>query len=564
LTFYKKEESDYVSEVEREKARVKTKSIGIAFVTFRTLSDAKRMLDDHKPRCRCFSEPPPSTLSNLLEPWHWSVRMAPPPEDIYWENLNESHRFFFLKTFFINFIVFIFLFFFTSPAYIISQLELILNLKTLSPKLPEKINDFLPTLLLWTLTTLLPIIVAYSDWWMGHWRRSVENLWIMRKVFFYLICMVLILPSVGMTSLRGFFQMFIDSAQANHTIPNNSTLKWNCIFLPDNGAFFVNYVITSALVGTALEYMRFSELFMYAMRLSFARSVAEIPSVRAANLYEFPFGFNYGWMLLIFALTVAYGVVCPLITPFGLFYLVMKHGVDRYNLYYAYKRSKINKNIHATAVNMVIVSLLIQQVILLFFNLIRGRSDNESMLSDRAIFSITMLSIFVLLFLAQVFFHIFKGISPIQYTLHSGSGGGSQYQPQIDQGQGPSELRPDAAADGHPRQFVGFCSPEDLDSVQQAPSTSSNGGSGSRPIRKRGRKQFLPEVLKEHDSNVETLFRRPIVTADSATFAHNNTSPLAPPGGETVVTQEPEARRTSPLPSAAYGSTEMTLTTPLS
>ena len=55
LTFYKKEESDYNSEVEREKARVKTKSIGIAFVTFRTLSDAKKMLDDFKHSCRCFS-----------------------------------------------------------------------------------------------------------------------------------------------------------------------------------------------------------------------------------------------------------------------------------------------------------------------------------------------------------------------------------------------------------------------------------------------------------------------------------------------------------------------------
>ena len=55
LTFYKKEESDYISEVEREKARVKTKSIGIAFVTFRTLPDAKKMLNDHKSRCRCFS-----------------------------------------------------------------------------------------------------------------------------------------------------------------------------------------------------------------------------------------------------------------------------------------------------------------------------------------------------------------------------------------------------------------------------------------------------------------------------------------------------------------------------
>ena len=57
---------------------------------------------------------------------------------------------------------------------------------------------------------------------------------------------------------------------------------------------------------------------------------AEISSVRRAILYEFPFGVNYGWLLLIFALTACYSVICPLITPFGLFYLVMKHGVDRW------------------------------------------------------------------------------------------------------------------------------------------------------------------------------------------------------------------------------------------
>ena len=163
-------------------------------------------------------------------------------------------------------------------------------------------------------------------------------------------------------------------------------MMWSCIFLPDNGAFFVNYVITSALVGTALELMRFSELFMYAVRMLFSRSVAETPSVRRANLYEFPFGFNYGWMLLVFALTSAYAVVCPLITPFGLFYKIMKHGVDRYNLYFAYKRSKINKNIHATAVNCVIVSLLIQQLVLLFFSILRSQdvaSDSGKLLSAR-------------------------------------------------------------------------------------------------------------------------------------------------------------------------------------
>lgn len=157
------------------------------------------------------------------------------------------------------------LFFFTSPTYIISQLEPILNFKKFTSS--EKINDFLPTLMLWTLTALLPIIVAYSDWWMGHWRRSVENLWIMRKVFFYLLFMVLILPSIGLTSLKAFFEFFINAGDN----PDKNKLVWSCIFLPDNGAFFVNYIITSALVGTALELMRFSELFMYAMRMLFAR-----------------------------------------------------------------------------------------------------------------------------------------------------------------------------------------------------------------------------------------------------------------------------------------------------
>ena len=136
--------------------------VGIAFVTFKRLVDAKRMVKDHQGKCRCFSNPTSSTLSNLLEPWNWSVRVSPPPEDIYWENLTESHRLFFFKTLVINFFLFILLFFLTSPATIISQLEAIIHLKSLTQDLPEKVNDFVPTLLLWTLSALLPIIVAYS------------------------------------------------------------------------------------------------------------------------------------------------------------------------------------------------------------------------------------------------------------------------------------------------------------------------------------------------------------------------------------------------------------------
>ena len=37
-----------MGEVEREKARVQTKSIGIAFVTFATREDAKKVASDHR------------------------------------------------------------------------------------------------------------------------------------------------------------------------------------------------------------------------------------------------------------------------------------------------------------------------------------------------------------------------------------------------------------------------------------------------------------------------------------------------------------------------------------
>ena len=414
LTFYTKEEEELTAEVEREKLRIRTKSIGIAFVTFTRLSGAKRVRSEFGLKCYCRrKQPSHSSLDDKLKPCKWGMRFAPPPEDIYWQNLSSSHNnLFIVKALVVNIFLFLVLFFFTSPTYIISQFQTVLNISNLTSS--QKINDFLPTLMLWTLSALLPIIVGYSDWLMGHWRRSVENLWIMRKVFFYLLLMVLILPSIGLTTARGVLEFIL------HSTNNENIVKYACIFLPDNGAFFVNYVITSALVGTALELMRFSELFMYAMRMLFARSVAETPSVRKANVYEFPFGFNYGWMLLIFALTSAYAVVCPLITPFGLFYLCMKHAVDRYNLYFAYKPSKIDKNIHATAVNCVIISLLIQQLILLFFNIVRSQGSNEGHLfSERAIFSLTMLCIFSALFFAQVTFHIFKGISPLQYNPNS-------------------------------------------------------------------------------------------------------------------------------------------------
>ena len=61
---------------------------------------------------------------------------------------------------------------------------------------------------------------------------------------------------------------------------NISTFLCRCIFIPDNGAFFVNYVITSAFIGMAAELVRIPELLLYALKLAFARSAAERTMVR--------------------------------------------------------------------------------------------------------------------------------------------------------------------------------------------------------------------------------------------------------------------------------------------
>ena len=76
--------------------------------------------------------------------------------------------------------------------------------------------------------------------------RSGENYAIMTKTFWYLLFMVIILPTFGFTTSHAYFDNLLQ----------NRSLNWDCIFMPDSGAFFVNYVITSAIIGSSLELIR--------------------------------------------------------------------------------------------------------------------------------------------------------------------------------------------------------------------------------------------------------------------------------------------------------------------
>ncbi|XP_059482443.1 CSC1-like protein 2 isoform X2 [Neocloeon triangulifer] len=404
LEYYSNEEERLSHAVEDEKEKALKKPLGVAFVTLSTIEEARQIYEDHTTSCKCAANPSSSSLSRNLQPHVWTVDFAPMPQDIYWENLSVSSNFWYLKATIIHLILFIVLFFLTTPAIVVNMLDS-LNFSNELQKMSPVLSEFLPTLLLWTVAALMPVLVSYSDQWLSHWTRSKQNHSIMRKTFLFLLFMVIILPSLGLTSAQAFVEWALHQ--------KNETYRWECLFLPDKGAFFVSYATTSAFVGTALELIRFPELFMYALKICLAKSAAETASVRKAILWEFPFGVQYAWMLLIFAMTIMYSLSCPLITPFGLLYLVLKHLVDRYNIYFAYGPSKISQSIHETAIICVIASIVLLQLSFMCISLLRLG------LRGITIFSLAGLVLTILFMLSHIFLNCCKGFSPITYTRKS-------------------------------------------------------------------------------------------------------------------------------------------------
>lgn len=343
LEYYKQQEEQLRGEVARLRAFALNEPVGIAFLTVNTTDVAKKIIGQFK----------------AISDKQWCLSYAPSPSDIFWENLNISAGHWYVKWFIVNFVLFLFLFFLTTPVLIVNLFDtLAMTKKTTDTinKLSPLISEFLPTLLLWTLAALLPVIVTFSDKWLSHWTRSKQNYSIMTKSFGYLLFMILILPSMGLTSAQALLEWTLKYNE-------NTTYRWDCIFLPDKGAFFVNYIITTAFIGTSLELLRFPELIVYMWQLLTSKSRAETPYIRKSILIEFPFGIHYAWTVMVFTMSTVYSVICPLIMPFAMIYICLKHLGDRHNLYFAYGPSNMisqsGGRIHSTAVTMTKFSVIL-------------------------------------------------------------------------------------------------------------------------------------------------------------------------------------------------------------
>ncbi|KTF85069.1 hypothetical protein cypCar_00024313 [Cyprinus carpio] len=365
VSYYTKLEAKLKEEYRKEKEKVNTKPLGMAFVTFQ--NEAMTAM----------------------------------------ENLSLGGVSWWLRCFIINCILFLLLFFLTTPAIIISTMDKFNVTKPVEYLNNPIITQFFPTLLLWAFSALLPTIVYYSAFFEAHWTRSGENRTTMHKCYTFLIFMVLLLPSLGLSSLDVFFRWLFDKK-----FLAEATVRFECVFLPDNGAFFVNYVIASAFIGNAMDLLRIPGLLMYMIRLCLARSAAERRNVKRHQAYEFQFGAAYAWMMCVFTVVMTYSITCPIIVPFGLMYMLLKHLVDRYNMYYAYLPSKLDKKIHSGAVNQVVAAPILCLFWLLFFSTMR-----TGFLTPTSMFTFVVLIITIVVCLSHVCFGHFKYLSAHNYKI---------------------------------------------------------------------------------------------------------------------------------------------------
>ncbi|XP_072301556.1 CSC1-like protein 2 [Eucyclogobius newberryi] len=328
VDYYTKLEADLTDKCRKEQLNAVKKPLGMAFVTFENESMVKEIfykLPNNAPK--------PSNLWNGQCLDRRTVFYAPPPQNVYWENLSVTC--WWGRWFIINCAVLLVLFFLTTYIILIC-LELDFNNNT------RDNLCFLAILLLWNYTNLVPIIASLSTFLEAHWTRPRENVIMMHKCYVYLLIMVLILPS-------------FESSSGSTSLPTNIS-------------FFVNYVMIAAFVGNAMDMLRISWLLEYVICLSLAHSAKERQNITRDQVYEFQYGQNYAWITAIFALVMTYSFTCPILILLGLVYMLMKYCVDSFNLYYSYQPKKLDMKIHSGAVCQAMAAPLMCTCWLLFFN----------------------------------------------------------------------------------------------------------------------------------------------------------------------------------------------------
>jgi len=372
LKYYEKLEKELRKEWKAEFEKMKNEPpLDIVLVTFESLEQSSKVYHSFHYNYKwsnCFAK---SDESDLLKPQKWRVSYAPPPWDIYWENLTNFEAIWWFKIFAFHFVVLMFVILVTTPQHLAHHFNEFIHftLGNINESVHSSLDLFSNVWIL-LFTVVLPKFFRFSDNFIGYYTKSAQLRWMLMKSYSYEVLIVIIMPTFGMSYMTEVIRtMFLEDTA-------DTARMWKCFFLGDSGAALINYTILAAFSVNGGELLLFL-FWPLASRIFVAKSRADMPIIQGSP--EFDFGENYIYFLLLFTLTVMFSLICPLITPFGLFYAIAKHCVDRYKMLYEHKKTRVDKSVHATAMKIMVCATLLQLALMVVYSLVYDLLSMEDM-----------------------------------------------------------------------------------------------------------------------------------------------------------------------------------------
>eukprot|EP01065_Artemidia_motanka_P017372 TRINITY_DN2083_c0_g2_i1.p1 TRINITY_DN2083_c0_g2~~TRINITY_DN2083_c0_g2_i1.p1 ORF type:complete len:833 (+),score=232.90 TRINITY_DN2083_c0_g2_i1:102-2600(+) len=257
-----------------------------------------------------------------------SIHVAHHPGDIDWSAVEMERKRTVFRRMAVRAVLLLGLIFLSTPSAILTAFqegarkiawlrEASAEMTTLSKsKVGAVVFQYLPVLAFLIISLVLPCVIEWISKAEPHASRFKLRQVVQRRFYVYLVLCTFVLPSIALSTVSAIIYAF-----SNDTVNNRDVLhslvshSLEHMFLPDSGAFFVNYIQVLATLGNLYELWRPLELFSF-LRQSFFPRVDE--KDRWTEVEEFEFQWQYPVALVVFTISFNFTVFIPVVTVFFL------------------------------------------------------------------------------------------------------------------------------------------------------------------------------------------------------------------------------------------------------
>eukprot|EP01104_Vermistella_antarctica_P010802 TRINITY_DN2914_c5_g1_i1.p1 TRINITY_DN2914_c5_g1~~TRINITY_DN2914_c5_g1_i1.p1 ORF type:complete len:726 (-),score=205.17 TRINITY_DN2914_c5_g1_i1:148-2325(-) len=358
ITRLEKRIADLTGRIETLQNDIPDTNVGTAFITFKPGPSCLKCLRDFKGRRAPKSQDPHINLHTS----RWKVKQAPQPADVIWPHLRYSRTQQYLRITVTTIGVILFALLVAIPIAFLSDISGSIGL---SGALAGLVEAWLPTLIAVLVQSMLPICLErFIGPWEKNHTRSSERASIMRKFYIYVIFNVLL------------FQLFLQGGanQIKDIFTGDKSIidAFGDVDYEEQGAFFINYFIQLAFIGSLLQMLRladFAERIARRWFLSITQEDRTFADVIAITIYRYYLYFAEA--MLVVAILLVFSVVVPLIWPAAMLYFVIRRYIDRHAILLIAPKNHSDGRMVASVLYFFMVGMFLYHLAMIAFFIVK-------------------------------------------------------------------------------------------------------------------------------------------------------------------------------------------------